>query len=50
MTIKQVSVRSVCSFPERGNSCMVTIGTSHFRNSCKNHPPKLGDALKTPII
>lgn len=47
MTIKQVSVRSVCSFPERGNSCMVTTGTSHFRNSCKNLPPKLGRLLSS---
>ena len=44
MTIKQVSVRSVCSFPERGNSCMVTTRTSHFRNACKNLPPYIGPA------
>ena len=38
-----VSVRSVCSFSERGNSRVVTIGTSQFRNSKSS--PKPGQQL-----
>ena len=38
-----MSVRSVWSFSEKGNSCVVTIGTSHFRNSKSS--PELGQQL-----